>query len=84
MSKWCWGRDSNPRRRMSSDLQSDAVGHFATPAWVVLLGNYITIVLAGKPLWVRRPWALWRVFALFLAILSWFDPTAGLWLCVRL
>ncbi len=31
-TQWCWGRDSNPRRRMPTDLQSVVFDRFTTPA----------------------------------------------------
>ena|GEM_PF-2396443 len=30
---WCWGKDSNLRRRMPADLQSDVFDRFTTPAY---------------------------------------------------
>ncbi len=39
--KWCWGRDSNPRRRMPTDLQSAVFDRFTTPAWGEELEHYI-------------------------------------------
>lgn len=35
-TEWCWGRDSNPRRRMPTDLQSVVFDRFTTPAIIQL------------------------------------------------